>query len=146
MSAFSHYLQNALVDHIFRDRPYTVPGGLYIGLFTAAPNAGGGGTEVSGGAYERVQVGPSYSAWESTQGTTSDVASSGTDGTTQNGGTITFPTPTADWGRVSHFGIFDDDDNLLLYGALAAPKNINLGDPAPNFPAGSLDVGIDAAV
>jgi hypothetical protein len=142
MSAMSDYLENKLIDHIFRNRSYTVPATVYVGLFTAAPSDSGGGTEVSGGSYARVQVGPSDSAWESTQGTTTAVASSGTGGATQNGSVITFPTPTANWGSVTHFGIFDASSggNLLFHGALAQAKSVNNGDPAPTFAAGALDI------
>lgn len=142
MAAMSDYLENKLVDHIFRNRSYTVPTTIYVALFTAAPSDSGGGTEVSGGSYARVQVGPSDSAWESTQGTTAAEASSGTGGATQNGSTITFPTPTANWGTITHVGIFDASTagNLLFHGALTTPKTVNNGDPAPTFPAGALDV------
>lgn len=142
MSAMSDYLENKLVDHIFRNRSYSVPSTIYVALFTAAPSDSGGGTEVSGGSYARVQVGPSDSAWESTQGTTSAVASSGTGGATQNGSAITFPTPSANWGSITHFGIFDasTSGNLLMWGALTVAKTVNNGDPAPSFAAGALDV------
>jgi hypothetical protein len=142
MAAMSDYLENKLIDHVFRNRSYTVPSTIYVALFTAAPSDSGGGTEVSGGSYARVQVGPSDSTWESTQGTTTAVASSGTTGATQNGSTITFPTPSANWGTVTHVGIFDasTSGNLLFHGALTASKTVNNGDPAPTFPAGALDI------
>jgi hypothetical protein len=144
MSAMSDYLENKLIDHIFRNRSFSVPSTVYVALFTAAPSDSGGGTEVSGGSYARVQVGPSDSAWESTQGTTTAVASSGTGGATQNGGAITFPAPTANWGVITHFGIFDasTSGNLLFHGALAQSKTVNNGDAAPSFAAGALDVTI----
>ncbi len=142
MAAMSDYLENKLVDHIFRNRSFTVPTTIYVGLLTAAPSDSGGGTEVTGGSYARVQVGPSDAAWESTQGTTTAVASSGTGGATQNGSVITFPTPSANWGVVTHVGIYDASTagNLLFHGALTASKTINNGDPAPTFPAGAFDI------
>ena|SRR5688500_7938116 len=142
MSAMSDYLENKLIDHIFRNRSFSVPAAIYVALFTAAPSDSGGGTEVSGGSYARVQVGPSDSAWESTQGTTAAEASTGTGGATENGADITFPAPTANWGSVTHFGIFDasTSGNLLFHGALATAKTVNNGDPAPKFLAGALDV------
>jgi hypothetical protein len=142
MAAMSDYLENKLVDHIFRNRSYTVPSTIYVALFTAAPSDSGGGTEVSGGNYARVQVGPSDSAWKSTQGTTTAVASSGTGGQTMNGSAIVFPTPSAAWGQITHFGIFDasTSGNLLFHGALASPKTVNNGDPAPQYNADALTV------
>jgi hypothetical protein len=141
MSAMSDYLENKLIDHVFRNTSYTIPSTIYVGLLTAAPSDSGGGTEVSGGSYARVQVGPSVSAWESTNGTTSG-ASSGTGGLTSNDAAITFPTPSANWGSITHFGIFDavSSGNLLFWGALTTPKTVNNGDPAPSFAPNALSV------
>lgn len=138
----SDYLENKIADHIFRNRSYSVPSTIYIALYTAAPSDSGGGTEVSGGSYARVLVGPSDSAWQSTQGTTTAVASSGTGGQTANGSTITFPTPSATWGSITHFGVFDasTSGNLLIWGALTQAKTVNNGDPAPSFSAAALTV------
>lgn len=133
MSAMSDYLENNLVLHLFRTGSFTKPGALWVALYTATPSDAGGGTEVSGGTYARVQCGPSDATWNAT---------SGTDGHTDNVAAITFPTPTANWGVVGWFGIFDNSSggNLLFWGALTTPKTINNGDPAPYFAAGALDV------
>ena len=141
MAALSDFLENALVDHVFRGISYTMPSTIYIGLFTAAPSDSGGGTEVTGGSYARVQVGPSAGAWKSTNGATSG-ASSGTGGQTMNAAAITFPTPTASWGQATHFAAFDASTggNMLFHGALTLPKTINNGDPAPSFAADQLVV------
>lgn len=140
MSAMTDFLENKLIDHVFRNRSYTVPASINIALYTAAPGETGGGTEVSGGNYARVAVGPSDAAWESTQGTVTAVASSGTGGATQNGSAIVFGVPSASWGTVTHFAIFDGASNMIFQGALTASKNVNNGDPAPQFNAGALDV------
>jgi hypothetical protein len=107
------------------------------------PADAGGGTEVSGGSYARATRGVnSDTAWEATQGGTPATASSGTGGATQNPGAITFPAPTANWGVVTHIGIFDaaSGGNLLFHGALTASKTINNLDPAPSFAIGDLDI------
>lgn len=141
MSAMSDYLENKIVDHIFRTASFAKPSGLYVALFTAAPADAGGGAEVSGGSYARVNLAPADANWTATQGGTSG-ASSGSSGHTDNASAITFPSPTANWGTVSHWGIFDASSggNLLFHGALATPKTVNNGDPAPKFNAGELDV------
>lgn len=141
MSAMSNYLENKLVDHLFRAQTLTAPATLYIGLFTAAPSDAGGGTEVSGGSYSRAAVTSSLANWAGTQSAGSTVASSGTGGQTSNNGAITFATPSATWGAVTHFGIFDaaSAGNLLFHGSLAVAKTINQGDTV-SFPAGSLTV------
>lgn len=139
MSAFTDFAENKIIDHIFRNRAWAVPTAIVVELYTAAPGETGGGTAVTGGSYAPVTVGPSDATWKSTQGTTTAVASSGTGGQTSNGGIITFPAPTANWGSVSHVGIKDAvAGNLLIYGALTTPKTVNNGDPAPTFPVDAI--------
>lgn len=106
---------------------------LYFALFTAAPSDSGGGTEVSGGSYARAQLDPTDANWN---------AASGGNGLTDNAAVITFPAPTANWGVVTHVGVFDraTGGNLLFHGALTTSKTINNGDAAPTFPAGSFDL------
>ena len=142
MSAMSDYLENKLIDHIFRGQTFTAPTNLYVALYTAAPADAGGGTEVTGGSYARVTVACSLANWAGTQSAGSTTASSGTGGVTSNNAAITFPTPTANWGTVTHFGIFDASSggNLLFHGALTASKTVNNGDPAPSFTAASLQL------
>lgn len=106
---------------------------LYVALFTAAPSDSGGGTEVTGGSYARVAAQPADAAW---------TAPDGTGGLTDNAAEITFPAPTANWGSVTHIGIFDrlTGGNLLFHGPLTTAKTVNNGDPAPKFAIGALDV------
>lgn len=138
----SDYLENHLIDHILRNRAWARPVGLYVALFTVPPTDAGGGTEVSGGSYARILVAPSDTNWQSTQGTTSAVASSGTAGRTANGNSVVFASPTGNWGSITHFAIFDalTGGNLLGYGPLNQIKAVNNGDPAPNFPPAALTV------
>lgn len=133
MSAMSDYLEAELRKHIFRTGSMTKPTVLAVALFTAAPSDAGGGTEVTGGSYARVQRDPLDANW---------TAASGTDGLTDNAAAITFPAPTANWGSITHFGIFDATaaGNLLFHGALTTPKTVNSGDPAPSFAIGALDI------
>ena len=143
MSAMSDYLENKLVDHIFRGVTFTAPAALHVALFTAAPSDSGGGTEVSGGSYARAALAPSTTNWASTGGaTTTTNPSAGTGGATSNNGAIMFPSPTANWGVATHFGIFDasTSGNLLVWGALTASKTINNGDAAPSFAISALAV------
>jgi len=130
MSAMSDYLENQLILHIFRTGSWTKPTDLKVALYTTAPTDAGGGVEVSGGSYARVSVPPGDANWSAT---------SGTDGHTDNVADIVFPAPTADWGQVVAFGIFDQGTNLLFWGNLTTPKTINNNDPAPKFAAGALD-------
>lgn len=142
MGAKTDYLENKLIDFLFRGQGYTPPATLYVGLFisTGSPSDAGGGTEVSGGSYARVGVAASLANFAGTQSAGSTTASSGTGGTTSNNGAITFPAPTAAWGTVGAFGLFDaaSGGNLLAYSALTTNKTINSGDAAPSFAAGAL--------
>lgn len=128
MSALSDYLENEIADHLLGGGDYIRPATIYVGLFTAGPTDGGGGTEVTGGSYARASV---------TNNSTNFPAASG--GQKSNGAAISFPAATAGWGTVTHFGIYDavSGGNLLLHGALTTSKLIETGD-TPSFPIGTL--------
>jgi hypothetical protein len=51
--SFSDYLEDAVLDHVFRNTALTSPTTVYVALYTATPSDAGGGTEVSGGSYAR---------------------------------------------------------------------------------------------
>jgi hypothetical protein len=131
MSAMTDYLEGQIRAHVFRTASFTKPTALTIHLYTAAPGEAGGGTEVSGGSYAAQNNNPLDANW---------TAASATDGLTDNAADITYPTPTADWGLITHFAIKDQAANYLFYGALTASKNVNNGDPAPKFSTGDLDI------
>ncbi len=128
MAGFSDFLEDELLDHVFRNAAYTPPATVYVALYTAAPSDSGGGTEVSGGSYARTAA---------TFG-----AASG--GAIANSGAVTFPQASASWGTVTHFGIFDASSagNLLAWAALTASKAVGSGDTA-EFAIGDLDVTLD---
>ena len=133
MSAMSDYLEGEIRKHVFRTGSFTKPSALWVALFTAAPSDSGGGTEVAGGSYARVQRDPLDANW---------TAASATDGKTDNAAAVTFPSPSGSWGLVSHFAIFDapSGGNLLIHGALTVPKTVNASDPAPAFAIGALAI------
>lgn len=141
MSAMSDFLENKLIDQLFRGQAAPTTTTLYVGLLTAAPSDSGGGTEVSGNSYARVAVTSSLANWAGTQSAGSTTASSGTGGQTSNNSAITFPTPSGTWGTVTHFGIYDatTGGNLLFWGALTISKTINQSDTV-TFPAASLSI------
>lgn len=135
MANASDYLEVELRKHIFRTGSFTKPTVLGVALFTVTPSDSGGGTEVSGGSYARVDVPPLDANW---------TGASSTNGLTDNAAAITFPAPSANWGVVVAFGIFDatSGGNLLVWGPITPNKTINNGDPAPSFAIGDLDVTI----
>lgn len=131
--SFSNYLETQIVTHLLRTGSWTKPSAIYVALFTSDPGEAGAGTEVSGGSYARVQVGPSDATWAAP-----------TDGVSNNVSDITFPTPSANWGTVTHFALFDaaSAGNMLMYGSLGSSAVINNGDDAPLFSATALTVTV----
>lgn len=140
MSALSDYLENELLDHLLRGpaAAYTKPA-LHFALFTAAPGDAGGGTEVTGGSYARATITNDNTAFP-------QCAATGTP-TKTNALAITFPTATATWGIVTHWGIFDapSGGNLLAYGALSATRTVASGD-VPRFVAGAISFTMSNAI
>jgi hypothetical protein len=53
MASFSDYLENAVLNHVFRNTALASPATVYLGLYTVAPTDAGGGTEVTGAGYAR---------------------------------------------------------------------------------------------
>jgi hypothetical protein len=128
MAEFTNYLEAKLLDHVLTNTSFTSPTTVYAGLFTAAPDDTGGGTEVSGGSYARQAM--SFSA------------ASG--GATTTDADINFPQATADWGTVVAVGIHDavTSGNLLMYTDLTTSKAIATGDIL-KISSGSLTVSLD---
>ena len=128
MAGMSDYLENEILDHILSGATYTPPAKVYLALYTATPSDAGGGTEVTGGDYARLEITNNATNWPA--------ASSGSK---SNGVAFTFPTATADWGTVTHFGIHDDPTggNLLYWAQLSASKAIDSGDTA-QFAVGAI--------
>lgn len=145
MSAMSNYLENKLIDFLFRGQAYTPPATLEFAMLKTAPTDAGGGVEVSGGSYARVPKTASMANFANTQLSGTAVASTGTSGTTSNSIVIEFPAPTADWGVATHIAIYDahTSGNLLWWSPLATPKTINNADAAPKFLVGTLSVQLD---
>jgi hypothetical protein len=105
----------------------TRPTAWYIGLFTAAPNDTGGGTEVSGTAYVREAV---------TFTVTGDTAS--------NSAAVEWPVAGGSWGTITDLAIFDavTAGNMIGYATLTSAKTIATGDVF-RIPLGDLDVTLD---
>ena len=148
MASMSDYLENKLIDFIFRGQPYTPPSTMYVGLLNTAPSDAGGGTEVSGSNYSRVAVASTLANWSGTQGAGSTTVSTGNTATTSNNVAIVFPVPSANWSdsttSTRYVGLFDapTGGNLLFYYALAIPKVVNSGDDI-RFASGQLSQQLD---
>ena len=133
MSDFSNSAENKTYDFWFRPgQSVTRPTNIYVALFTAVTDAEAGtGTEVSGGSYARVECTSSFGA--------------PSNGAGDNTSAITFPAPTANWGTVTHWAIFDASSGgnaITAIKALAQSRVVNNGDAAPSFAIGDLDLAI----
>jgi hypothetical protein len=135
----SNFLENAVIDHVLRGVAFPALGtNVFVALFTAAPSDAGGGTEVTGGGYARVAVARATTAWAAP----ADNAGSQQ---TSNSAAITFPTPTANWGTVTHIAVMatatgTTANDYLYTAALGTSRTINNGDTAPSFAVGALTV------
>jgi hypothetical protein len=133
MADLSNTFETRVYDWLFRPgQSVTRPTAIYLALFTSVTDAEAGtGTEVSGGSYARPDI--------------SSLIGASTNGTGSNSSAITFATPTADWGTITHFGIFDAPNGgnpITALKALATPRVISNGDVAPSFAAGELVVTV----
>ena len=135
MTALTNYTENKLIDHIFRTASFVKPAGLYIGLIIAATDLEAGSvTEVTGAGYARIARAPLDANWNATT----------TNGITANTASLQFPAATADWGTVTHFGIWDavTGGNLLIYARLTNDRTIT-NVTTPSFAANALTFQVD---
>ena len=116
MAEMSDYLENAILNATLNATNYTAPAAPYVSLHTADPTDAGTGAELSGNAYTRQSA--------------SFATASGTGGSVSTDADITFSAATADWGTVSHIGVWDASTggNLLYHTALDSSKTIDTGD------------------
>lgn len=124
MSAFSDYLENKVLLHVFGGSAYSAPGTLYLALYTSDPGDDNSGTECSGTSYARQTI-----------------AFTVVNDTASNSAAVEFPTAGGSWGTITHVGILDalTSGNLLAHGALTASKTIATGDVF-RVPSGDLDI------
>ena len=126
--SFSNFLETEILDHVFAGAAYTAPSTKYLALFTAvADGETGSVTEVSGGGYARQSVAFTTSG-----------------NTTSNNAAVEYPTATANYGTVTHVGVYDasTSGNLMAYAALSSNKTIETGDVF-RVPSGDLDITLN---
>lgn len=132
MSRFSEYLGTKILDFLFRDQVFDPPATLYVSLHTSNPTAAGLlSTEVVGNAYQRVAISITSSGVFAAPPVNRIIKNTAT--------TIQFPTPTADWGIITHSALWDavSGGNMWLYNALVEPLPALLGDDV-EFPVNNL--------
>ena len=127
--AFTDYAERKALDAVFNDstRTYTVA------LFTVTPTETTAGTEVSTDStgYSRQTV--SFTAATTTSNVTK----------VSNDATITFGPARSNWGTVTGAAVFDDQDNMLIYGALeGGPVTVSTGNKV-EIAVGALTITLD---
>lgn len=128
----SNFLEEAMINHFFRNGNVPSPAQLFLTLYISDPTDSDTGTEVSGASYVRQQV--SFTAPTQQSGK----------GTSNNTMEIRFPIATTVWGTITHFGIRNAQTggNLLAHAAVPIPKLIEIGDEA-KFSVNALTLTID---
>lgn len=136
MAGKSTYLSDKMLNWLKGTAFATAPTTVYVALFTTNPTAddGTGAVEVSGGSYARVAITTS-TGWSSISGTNPRQIS--------NGGTLSFPLPTANWGSVVGIAVYDASSagNLLYWNSITS-QTINSGVVA-SISAGNLVITDD---
>ncbi|KRE08171.1 hypothetical protein ASE61_00705 [Bosea sp. Root670] len=120
MANLTSYARKKLGDHLVGHTAWTMPSPVYLALFTADPGLSGSfAAEVSGGSYARVNISAALSDADTTSGLIVNTT------------VITFPTPSAGWGVVTHVGLCDAGaaGNLLTRQPLSVARLIVSGDP-----------------
>lgn len=132
MSA-SNFMENTWLDHVFGKTIYTPPNNIFIGLHTSNPGETGSAGEVATGSYARASLANNTSNFPA--------ASAGVKTT---GAVATFATPTAGWGDVSYFTLWDSASggNCLGISNAFTPQTINTGNTV-SFAAGAITVSAD---
>lgn len=130
---FADNARNGLLDLAFGAQTYTRPSSVYAALLTAPPGYTGGGTEVAGGSYIRTTI---------TNNATNFPAAA--TGSKANGVAIAFATPTADWGAVTDFALYDSGSggNLLYFKQLTVTRTVLSGQTF-SVAAGALTITLD---
>jgi hypothetical protein len=127
MAAMSDFMETTVLEHFLDGTAYGSPASVWVAIHNTDPTDADSGTEVTGGAYARVQM-------------TGGFTVSGDNAT--NTAAVTFPTATdATWGTANYFGIYDavSGSELLIHGALTDPKTIGDGDTF-EFAIGNLSI------
>ena len=125
--SLTNEFETRTLQWLFTTGSPTRPTNWYVGLFTAAPDDTGGGTEISGNAYARESVTFTVSGNEAT-----------------NDAALEWATATGSWGTITHVAVFDasTSGNMIAYASLTASKVIETGDVF-RIPAGDLDITLD---
>jgi hypothetical protein len=129
----SYYLENKFLNYVLRNTAFSSGSSNWVALYTSDPTRSDTGTEVTGGGYARASCSgsPPYSA--PLFGVANPTSAS-------NIYKIVFPTSTADWGTITHFGIRDASagGNLLYFGQITSGSGLIESDNTLSIMPGNL--------
>jgi hypothetical protein len=130
MAGLTDTEENKVLNCYFRAANITAPTAIYMGLFSSNPTDAGGGTELSGNNYSRVNV-------------TSSFGSAASGGAISNTVAIDFPVASGAWSVVTGFGIFDaSTSGNLLWWATASLSALSANE-FHRIPIGDADFTMD---
>jgi hypothetical protein len=126
MSSFSDYLEDAVLNYVFRNTGTPTSTNVYLALYTATPSDTGGGTEVTGSGYAR-----QLTAFDASSG-----------GAITNTAAESFTASGGSFGTVTAIGIFDalTGGNLLAWDGITS-ATVADGDTL-TFPIGDVDISL----
>jgi len=124
MSSFSNYLEDAVLNYVFRNSGTPTSTNVHLALFTVAPGEAGGGTEVTGSGYARQS--------------TAFGASSG--GAIANTAEEAFTASGGSFGTVVAMALFDASSggNMIAYDVIDSAV-VGDGDTI-SFAVGAIDI------
>lgn len=132
MAGFSNYVEGLFLDWLFEGGAITTKTNTWVSLHTADPGDTGANEKTDANGYARVSTGAAN--WE------------GTVGARQNETEIAFTAATADWGTITHFGLWDaagvGSGSFLGGGTVTPNKSVYNGDQL-KFTSGNLDFTLD---
>lgn len=113
-------LRNNILNHVFRNTPYTPPTTVYVGLFN-------GSSEISGSGYARQAV----------------TFGAPVGGVIKNDTEVRFPIAASEWGNVSSASVFDSSagGNRLDDAEIASVKVVRENDQF-SIPVGNYTIEV----
>lgn len=111
---FTQYAATKIAEHSTGTAPWTLPSGLYLGLFSTNPTDAVSGNELSGNGYARKEI----------------TFGSASGGVIANDTQEDFAAATgSNWATATHWVLFDaaTGGNGIWYGALETPQTIEVG-------------------
>lgn len=122
-------MNSKILDMVFGGSAYTPPATLYIGLSLGGASKFGIPTEPAGGGYARAPIANTLTNFPLSVG-----------GTKSNAVSVTFPSPTGNWGTIASLFLADAQvgGTVLAMADLTVPKSITTGNSPATVAVGAL--------